>query len=432
MGAPVGCARLPTARLPRKDGPEQDLFPGFCALLLAAFGAMAAPRGLKKTAAAYTVLAVVGIVLSLGPDGIRPLYTALVQRAVRHGGDPGVRSLQCAGAVPRSRCWRRWRVRAHRDPPSTATRLIGVPRSWRSRSSTATASIAFPAAPDDDLERRAMDPRSARIRRGDLSADECLRRQHRVHAAVARAWPGRGQWLQWRPAAVFRGARRRDEPRARRRVAAGDARAWRGVRRQRSVPWRSTLALAARSSSAPRSATSTCIRSNGRPTIESALRAASEVPPPEPGPPPFAVGESATYRVRWAGGPLNIPAGEATISVAPPQASESFRFVVSAADRAVGVALLRGRRDAGDDGHRSPAAARVPRDDRRRDAAYRPTGRVRLRASRSANHERRHVDYPAARRRVPRSDQRALLRPHAASWTGSLDFRCRSATTAGD
>ena len=65
------------ARLPRKDGPEQDLFPGFCALLLAAFGAIAAPRGLKKTAAAYTVVAGVGVVLSLGPDGIRPLYTAL-------------------------------------------------------------------------------------------------------------------------------------------------------------------------------------------------------------------------------------------------------------------------------------------------------------------------------------------------------------------
>jgi hypothetical protein len=65
--------------------------------------------------------------------------------------------------------------------------------------------------------------------------------------------------------------------------------------------------------------------------IESALRAASDVPPPAPGPVPFVVGESATYRVRWAGGPLNIPAGEATIEVAPPQASERFRFVVSAA-----------------------------------------------------------------------------------------------------
>jgi hypothetical protein len=66
-----------TARLPRKEGPEQELFPGFCALLLAAIGAVAAPRGLGKAAAAYAAVAVTGIVLSLGPDGVRPLYTAL-------------------------------------------------------------------------------------------------------------------------------------------------------------------------------------------------------------------------------------------------------------------------------------------------------------------------------------------------------------------
>ena len=66
-----------TARLPRRDGPEQDLFPGFCALLLAVIGAIAAPPALKKAAAAYTAVGVVGVVLSLGPDGVRPLYAAL-------------------------------------------------------------------------------------------------------------------------------------------------------------------------------------------------------------------------------------------------------------------------------------------------------------------------------------------------------------------
>ena len=67
------------------------------------------------------------------------------------------------------------------------------------------------------------------------------------------------------------------------------------------------------------------------PPVEAALRAVGEVVPPAPGPVPFVVGESATYNVRWVGGPLAVPAGEATIAVAAPQGAGSFRFVVSAA-----------------------------------------------------------------------------------------------------
>ena len=65
------------APVPFKDGPEQALFLGFVAMLLAAAGALAAPRGLKRIAAVYAVLALVGVVLSLGPDGIRALYAAM-------------------------------------------------------------------------------------------------------------------------------------------------------------------------------------------------------------------------------------------------------------------------------------------------------------------------------------------------------------------
>jgi hypothetical protein len=66
------------------------------------------------------------------------------------------------------------------------------------------------------------------------------------------------------------------------------------------------------------------------PEIEATLTAVTDVPPPEPGPPPFAVGESATYHVRWTSGPMNIPAGDATIAVASPQGNESYRLLVSA------------------------------------------------------------------------------------------------------
>src|SRR5439155_6902447 len=62
----------PGARLPRKNGPEQALFVGFVPFFLAVIGVVAAPRHLRKIAAVYATLTVAGIVLSLGPDGIRP------------------------------------------------------------------------------------------------------------------------------------------------------------------------------------------------------------------------------------------------------------------------------------------------------------------------------------------------------------------------
>jgi hypothetical protein len=46
-----------------------------------------------------------------------------------------------------------------------------------------------------------------------------------------------------------------------------------------------------------------------------ALDDVTTVPPPPPGPPPFAAGESAVYDVHWDSGPLDVPAGRATLRV---------------------------------------------------------------------------------------------------------------------
>lgn len=46
-----------------------------------------------------------------------------------------------------------------------------------------------------------------------------------------------------------------------------------------------------------------------------ALGDASGPPPPAPGPIPFTLGEAATYDVFWESGPVDIPAGTATLSV---------------------------------------------------------------------------------------------------------------------
>ncbi len=59
-------------------GPERELFPGTVALSLALFGAWRARRsGSWPLAVSAGGVALVGLVLSLGPDGVRPLYAAL-------------------------------------------------------------------------------------------------------------------------------------------------------------------------------------------------------------------------------------------------------------------------------------------------------------------------------------------------------------------
>ena len=66
------------------------------------------------------------------------------------------------------------------------------------------------------------------------------------------------------------------------------------------------------------------------PATDAKLTAATGIVPPAPGPPPFVVGESATYRVRWTNGPMSVPAATATIAVLPSQDCESYRFQVLA------------------------------------------------------------------------------------------------------
>jgi hypothetical protein len=62
------------------------------------------------------------------------------------------------------------------------------------------------------------------------------------------------------------------------------------------------------------------------PEIEERLARDVAVRPDPPGPIPFAAGETARYAVEWAGGAVDLSAGEITIAVQPP----AFTFVVRA------------------------------------------------------------------------------------------------------
>src|SRR5262249_20215163 len=52
-------------------------FPGFCALLLATFALVRAPRDARVAVRVCAAMGIVGCALSLGPEGIRPIYSAL-------------------------------------------------------------------------------------------------------------------------------------------------------------------------------------------------------------------------------------------------------------------------------------------------------------------------------------------------------------------
>jgi hypothetical protein len=51
------------------------------------------------------------------------------------------------------------------------------------------------------------------------------------------------------------------------------------------------------------------------PEAVAALDDVNAPPPPPPGPPPFTTGEVAVYEIYWDGGPLDVPAGSATMTV---------------------------------------------------------------------------------------------------------------------
>ena len=316
-----------SARLPRKDGPEQNLFPGFCALILAVAGALAAPRGLKKTAAAYAVLAIVGIVLSLGPDGVRPLYTALYNglfgvAAIRASSRFSVLAL-AAIAVLSAMAVRSNEIRHPRTAwlAGVVILVIGLEYS--------NGSIAFPSAPKMTTNvgqwLRAQ-PGSGGVICLPLNVFDgntaCMLQSLEHGRPVVNGYSGvRPPFFE----ALVDAMSRAPDPSS--LLAMHDL----GLEyvvsdRPLMVPAGLAGALVERAAFDDQRV----YQVQWSPELESTLRTASDVLPPEPGPTAFAVGESAKYRVRWVGGPLDIPAGEATISVAPPRGAERFRFVVLA------------------------------------------------------------------------------------------------------
>ena len=316
------------APLPFKDGPEQALFFGFVAMLLAAAGAVAAPQRLKQIAAVYSVLALVGLVLSLGPNGIRAVYTALYgalvgMAAIRASARFSVLTLLGVAvlAALAVRALELRRPRVGRFVGAAAFGLIAV--------EFCNGAIAFPAPPALTTPAGrwlSQQPGSGAVVCAPVgpfaSNTPCMLQSLEHGRPIVNGYSGfRPPFFEALLDAVNR------LPAAQALVTLHDLgvefvvsdgpleigpesrdvlveRASFGAQRIYQVVW--------------------------SPATDARLAATTGVIPPDPGPPPFVTGESATYRVRWTSGPMRVPAGTATIAVLPPQGQESYRFQVLA------------------------------------------------------------------------------------------------------
>jgi hypothetical protein len=318
----------PGARLARRDGPEQALFPGFAAIVLALVGAAAAPRGLRRTAAIYATLGLVGVALSLGPNGFRSLYAALYEsvfgmQAIRAPARFSVlvlTALAVLAAIGVHAIGRR--TRRTRLVPIAALTVIAL--------EYANGRLPLPPAPVLRTEVGAWlaatpgpGPVVCLPLEYDTTNTPCMLQSLEHGRPIVNGYSGlRPPFF---PAVVDALSRM---PSAESLLTLHDL----GVQyivsdRVLALPEPLSGAIVERA----RFEREHVYEVAWSPEVLAALTAADTGPlPPEPGRPPFAVGESATYQVRWTNGPMNIPAGEMTIEVMAPRESEAYRFSASA------------------------------------------------------------------------------------------------------
>jgi hypothetical protein len=316
------------AWLQYSEGIEQELFPGFCALLLALLGCATAGKDRRKVAVVFAVVTVVGVILSMGPEGPTPLYSLLYR---------GLFGMAAIRAVPRF----------------SVLALLGI---------AVLAALAI----------RWLEARQPRLARGLVVAALLAIAVEYSNGAIDYPPPpslhtSAGGWLRDQPGS---GA-----------VLCVPIRVWMGntpcmlqslehrrpvvngysgilppffeamVQTANRLPAADALLamhdlgveyVVSDEGLAVEPAFGEVLVERARfdrqrvyqlrwsPEIEAKARATVDVPPPDPGPIPYAAGEAIDYRLRWTSGPLDLAAGQATISVVPPHAGAGYQFRVDA------------------------------------------------------------------------------------------------------
>ena len=321
---------------PPEGDPERALFPGFVVFALAAAGIWRGWRSdSRPLVLTMTVLALVGFVLSLGPDGVRPLYAALHRNV--------------------------FGFQAIRAPARFAVLTLFA--------LSTLAALGFRELRTAPLQTAGSEPRF-RLRRWAaagllvLAALECLHVQHTLAAAPLRR-TAIGEWLRTAPGdgavAVlplshdlentvamvqslehrrpllngYSGQRPFHFPALVDSLSTFPAdEALLALRESdvRYVVTREPLVVASQGEE-PTPLQQRAVFPDGAiyelvwtPELEARVASAGAVIPPPAGPIPFVVGEHARYAVAWESTGLNVTAGEIALTVEPPE----YRFVVTA------------------------------------------------------------------------------------------------------
>jgi hypothetical protein len=314
--------------LRRRDGPEQDLFPGFVVVALAAVGLARARRlGAGPIALAVVAAGAVGFILSLGPGGIRVLYALLYEwvfgfHAVRAPARFAVLVFFALAFL--AGLGIEWVRRASRAAPAWAAplllALIGV--------EFLNGSVPWVRAPD------ASTPSGAWLRAagragpviylpiGDEQRDTTVMVASLEHGRpIVNGYSGQRPALYSAVVDAMAG------------FPAPDA-----LRTLRDL---GVVFVVVPAAVAVRMAPSPLVERASLPdgivyelqwtsAVEAALDETTAPLPMPAGPAPFSGGETALYQVRWLGGPMAVPAGQATVASSK-ASGDGFDFTARAA-----------------------------------------------------------------------------------------------------
>lgn len=318
--------REPPPGAPSRTGPERELFPGFIVVVLAAIGIWGGWRSERPLVLAMTTVAVAGFVLSLGPDGIRPLYSALHRyvfgfQAIRAPARFSVLVLFGLSALA-AIGWREVRANARLVPRgrapavavavtvAVAIELLHLPVTlaaappwrtdigqWLLHQPGPGAVVVLPLT--IDIENTPAMVQSLEHRRPLLNGYSGQRPQFYPSLVDAlNGFPSDESLLA---------------------LLESDVRFVVAPRPVDTNGGPSPLVERARF------ADGTIYELQWTPDLEARVRQSGVIEPPQAGPPPFHAGESATYTVTWNGAG-NVTAGTVTMRVDGP----AYRFIVSA------------------------------------------------------------------------------------------------------
>ena len=323
---------------PPHTGPERELFPGFILIGLAVAGTWLGWRSdARPTVMAMLAVAALGFVLSLGPDGIRPLYAALYRFAFGFG---AIRAparfsvlvvfglcVLAAIAIRELSQPRRPRKTPHGD---TERLRVYVARGLVAAALLELLHLPLSLAPAPSLHTEvgqwlARAPGTGAVAilplGLDIDSTPAMVQSLEHHRPIVNGYSGQ------RPAYY------RPLVEAINTFPSADALAALHDSRVRFVVTSAPVApIAPFAPVAPfveraRLPGATIYELQWTPELETRLAATTATEPAAPGPIPFHVGELARYRVDWGGAGVNLSAGDISIGVEPP----AYRFVVKAA-----------------------------------------------------------------------------------------------------